>query len=188
MLWLVLILGYLLGSIPTAYLASRWIQGRDIRQLGDANAGAANTYREVGVKAGITVGIIDAAKGALAIALAHLAHLPQVMILLTGLCAVLGHNWPVFLGFRGGRGVSTTIGVFFATLTGPMLIMTIPTIATLFVTKNVSKAMAVLFIPLSGLSWWLGLSGLLIGFSILLPVIIGLTHLMRARQLAHLHP
>jgi glycerol-3-phosphate acyltransferase PlsY len=188
MTWLVLVLSYLLGSIPTAYIASRLLHGKDIRRMGDANMGAGNAYRELGARTGITIGIIDAAKGALAILIAHAANLSQAMILLAGVAAVIGHNWPVFLGFRGGRGVSTSIGVLFATVTLPMLIMTVPTIAALVLTKSVTKSMAVLFVPLSGLAWWLNFSGLLIGYCILIPVIVALTHYLRVRQPARLNP
>lgn len=180
MTWLVLILCYLLGSIPTAYIASRLVKGRDIRQMGDANMGAANVFQQIGAASGITVGIIDASKGALVVLIARAAGLSQGMVLFAGAFAVLGHNFPVFLGFRGGRGVSTSIGVLLVTFTQPMLIMAAPCIVTLILTKNVTRAMAVLFIPLSGLGWWRGLSGLLIGFSVLLPVMVGLTHMLRA--------
>ncbi len=188
MTWLIIVFCYLLGSIPTAYLASRIIKGRDIRQMGDANVGAANAYHELGARVGVIVGLIDAAKGILAVLIARALDLPEVWILAAGLAVVAGHNWPVFLGFRGGRGVSTTIGVLFATNLVPMLIMTVPTIVALILMKNVTKAMAVLFLPLSLLSWWVGLSPLSIGYSILLPVIIGITHYFRARQLEHLNP
>jgi acyl phosphate:glycerol-3-phosphate acyltransferase len=188
MAWLIVVVSYLLGSIPTAYIAGHWLHGRDIRQMGDANVGAANAYRELGVRAGITVGILDATKGALAVVVALPAHLSLIFVLMAGLAAVLGHNFPVFLGFRGGRGVSTSIGVLLVTFTIPILIMAVPCILTLLATKNVTKAVAVLFVPLSGLGWWLGMSGLLIGYAILLPVIAGLTHYLRVHLPARLHP
>ncbi|MBA7628589.1 Glycerol-3-phosphate acyltransferase [subsurface metagenome] len=109
--WLVVLTGYLLGSIPTAYIAGRLLKGRDIRQIGDGNVGAHNAFRELGPKTGVAVGIIDAGKGVLVIIIAQVAGIPQVTILLSGAAAVIGHNWPVFLGFRGGRGESTTIGI-----------------------------------------------------------------------------
>jgi glycerol-3-phosphate acyltransferase PlsY len=188
MAWLIVVISYLLGAIPTAYIASRLLKGKDIRHMGDTNMGAANAYRQLGVGVGIAVGVIDVAKGSLAVLIASAAGLSQWMILLSGLVAVAGHNWPVFLGFRGGRGVSTAIGVLLVAVTLPLLIMAGPSILTLIITKNVTRAIAVLFIPLSGLSWWLGLSGLLIGFSILLPVMVGLTHWLRVRQPARLNP
>ena len=102
--WLIVVLGYFLGSIPTAYIAGRLLKGRDIRHMGDGNVGARNAFHELGPKAGVAIGIVDAGKGALAILVAQAANIPQVAVLLTGAAAVIGHNWPVFLGFRGGRG------------------------------------------------------------------------------------
>ena len=181
--WLIVLVGYFLGSIPTAYIAGHLLKGRDIRQMGDANMGAANTFRELGAKVGVAVGIIDAGKGALAIFIAQVADSPQVVVLLTGVAAVAGHNWPVFLGFRGGRGESTTIGVLLTLVTQPMLITGIATVITLLVRKNVMLASAVLFIPLPLLCWWLGFPGLLIGYSIALPCLVGFTHFLRTRRL-----
>ena len=119
--WLIVLLGYFLGAIPTAYIASRLLRGEDIRQMGDTNMGAANTFRQLGVKAGTAVFFIDAGKGELAILIAQAANTPQVVVLITGAAAVIGHNWPVFIGFRGGRGESTTIGVLATLMTQPML-------------------------------------------------------------------
>jgi glycerol-3-phosphate acyltransferase PlsY len=189
MVFLVVALSYLIGSIPTAYIAGRCLSSKDIRRLGDSNVGAANAYRELGALTGVAVGIFDAAKGALAIYIAQKFSLPQVQVLVAGTAAVLGHNFPAFLGFRGGRGVSTSIGVLVSTVTLPILILAVTTIITLLITRNVTKSMVVMFVPLSGLSWWLGFSGLLIGFSIFLPCIVGLTHLFRTRHMpARLSP
>jgi glycerol-3-phosphate acyltransferase PlsY len=186
---IVIIISYLLGSIPTAYIAAHLLKDRDIRQMGDTNMGAANAYRQLGAKIGITVGVVDAAKGALAIGLAERVGLSQVLVLGCGLAAVIGHNWPIFLGFRGGRGLSTTIGVLIATVTWPILITALPCIVTLLRTKNVTKSAAVLFVPLSGLGWWLGLPGLLIGYSLLLPCVVGVAHFLQVRRLpAGLNP
>ena len=74
--WLIVLLGYLLGSIPTAYIAGHLLKGRDIRQIGDGNVGADNAFRQLGAKIGIGVFFIDAGKGALAILIAQSASLP----------------------------------------------------------------------------------------------------------------
>jgi glycerol-3-phosphate acyltransferase PlsY len=182
MSWIVIIVCYLLGSIPTAYIAGRLLKGRDIRHMGDLNAGAANAYREIGAKPGVIVGIVDAAKGSLAIVLARMAGFSEIWVLTAGLAAIAGHNWPIFLGFRGGRGVSTSIGILLVTYTQPTLIVAAPTLVVLLMTKSVNKSMAVFYIPLTALGWWLGLSGILIGYSLLLPIIVGLTHLARMRK------
>ena len=111
-----------------------------------------------GLRLGVAVGIIDAGKGALAVLIAQTADVPQV-VLFAGVAAVIGHNWPIFLGFKGGRGESTTIGVLLALVTQPMLIVGGVSVVTLLITKNVLLASAVLFIPLPLACWWLGFRG-----------------------------
>jgi len=184
LLWLIVILGYFLGSIPTAYITGRLVRGVDIRRIGDANVGAANAFRHLGNKIGIAIGIIDAGKGSLAVLIAQAADMPQVVVLLTGTAAVIGHNWPVFLGFRGGRGESTTIGVLVTLITQPMLIVGGASIVTLLITRNVILASAVLFIPLSLVCWWFEVPGMLVGYSIALPCLVGFTHFLRTRLVA----
>ena len=182
--WLVVALAYLLGSIPTAYIAGRTLRGVDIRQIGDGNMGAANAYRQLGAWVGITVGVVDAAKGALAVVIAQAVNAPQTVVLLAGAAAVFGHNWPLFLGFRGGRGESTTIGVLLAVLTKPMLIIAAPAILAQFIFRDTTKAAAFIFVPLPFVCWLTGLSGALIVYSIALPCLVGFTHFLRTRWLA----
>ena len=182
--WLIIALGYCLGSIPTAYIAGRLLKGKDIRQMGDGNVGAHNAFHQLGAKAGIGIFLIDAGKGALAIFIAQAVSLPLIAVLSTGVAAVIGHNWPVFIGFRGGRGESTTIGVLLAVITQPMLIMAGPALIALLVLRNVTKASAVLLVPLSLVCWWLGMPGMLIIYSIALPCLVGFTHFLRTRQTA----
>ena len=178
----IIILGYLLGSMPTAYIAGRITRGVDIRQMGDGNMGAQNAFRQLSPITGVIVGIIDAAKGALAILIAYAAGISQLSILLVGIAAVIGHNWPVFLGFRGGRGECTTIGVFSVLMTLPMLIAGGLAIAILLKTRNVIKTSVVLFVPLPLLCWWFAVPGLLVIYSIFLPSLVGLTHYIRTKQ------
>ena len=180
--WLIVALGYFFGSIPTAYIAGRLLKGKDIRQIGDGNMGAANAFRQLGAKIGTTVFLIDAGKGALAILIAQAASLPLVAVLLTGAAAVIGHNWPVFIGFRGGKGESTTIGVLLTLITQPILILSGPALATLVIKKNVTLASCVLFIPLPLVCWWLGAPALLISYGIALPCLVGVTTFIRTRQ------
>ena len=181
---IIVILSYLIGSIPTAYIAGHLLKDRDIRQMGDSNVGARNAFQQLGAKAGIGVFFIDAGKGVLAILIAQLVSLPLAATLLTGVATVIGHNWPVFIGFRGGRGMSTTIGVLLMVITQPMLILTGPTLAALLVSRNTTKTGAVLFIPLPLVCWWLGMPALLISYSIALPCLIGFAHFLRTRQTA----
>jgi glycerol-3-phosphate acyltransferase PlsY len=182
--WLIIVLGYFLGSIPTAYIAGHLLKGKDIRHMGDANMGAANAFHQLGAKAGVAVGIIDAIKGAVAVLIAQAASLPLVAVLSTGAAAVVGHNWPIFIGFRGGRGEATTIGVLLTVITQPMLIIAGPAIAAHFILRNTTKAAAFIFVPLPLVCWWLGASGVLIAYSIGLPCLVGFTHFLKTRRVA----
>lgn len=144
--------------------------------------GAANAFRELSRKAGVMVGMIDAAKGALAVLIADVTNLPQIAVMFTGAAAIIGHSWPVFLGFRGGRGVSTSLGVLATLITQPMLILAGPAILVLFIKRNVSLACAFLFVPLSLVCWWVGTPVSLIVYSLALPCLIGFIHFLKTRR------
>lgn len=180
--WLIVLLGYLLGSIPTAFIAGHLLKGKDIRQMGDGNMGARNAFHQLGAKVGISIFLIDAGKGALAILVAQSTHVPLLVVLLTGAAAVAGHNWPAFIGFRGGRGESTTIGVLLTLITQPMLIMFGPALATLLLKRGIIAIGMALFIPLPLVCWLTGVPGALIAYSIALPCLVGFTHFLRTRQ------
>jgi len=107
-----IIIGYLLGSIPTAYIVSRLRNGTDIRTIGSRNMGGANVMREIGTHEGVFVGLFDIAKGAGAILITQALNVSEPWVFGTGFAAVVGHNFPVFAGFRGGRGSATIIGIF----------------------------------------------------------------------------
>jgi len=117
---LLLIISYLLGAIPTSVIVGKSIRGIDVREHGSGNAGATNTWRVLGWKAGISVLALDAGKGAAAatlVPLIHFGHLPftaPVIAILCGLSAVIGHVFPVYTGFRGGKGVATGAGMLIA--------------------------------------------------------------------------
>lgn len=123
-----LVLGYLLGSIPTAVWIGRRFHGVDVREHGSHNAGATNTIRVLGLPTGLAVFVLDVLKGFAAVKLALLAtwlpHGGDSFILLSialGVMAFLGHLFPVFAGFRGGKGVATLCGVVLALHVWPAL-------------------------------------------------------------------
>jgi glycerol-3-phosphate acyltransferase PlsY len=105
----VVILGYLLGSIPFAYLMGRAFKGVDIRKSG--NVGTLSVMRDVGVAAGFLTLILDMGKGLLSVVLAQLLNVSLTTVYITGFAAVVGHSWPVFLRFKGGGSLATTLGV-----------------------------------------------------------------------------
>ncbi len=107
-----IVIGYLLGSIPSAYIMTRHLTGKDIRQLGNGVVGGFNVYRQVGAKAGIAVTLADMGKGTATIAIAHqLLGGSQLFVLAAGMAAIVAHMWNPFLKFRGGIGGATTIGI-----------------------------------------------------------------------------
>ena len=101
---------YLLGSIPSAYIAGRLRKGIDIREVGSRNMGAMNVFYKVGIVPGLLVLAVDIGKGAAAVALAHWLGVPLIVEFLAGATAVIGHSFPVWLNFRGGRGGAPLIG------------------------------------------------------------------------------
>jgi glycerol-3-phosphate acyltransferase PlsY len=153
---LVMLLGYLLGSIPTAVLVSRAITGRDVRELGDGNMGARNTFMSLGWRAGIFVFLADVAKGGLAVWLAQYAGLSEGLVLLAGGCAIVGHSFPILAGFRGGQGMATIVGVFGMLFPVPTLVGFCVFGVTLLLTRTWDLACGLGFLVLVVLLWILG--------------------------------
>ena len=102
--------GYLLGSIPSAYLAGRWLKGIDLRQYGSGTVSGSMVWEHVAHWAVIPVGIFDLLKAAVPTWLAMRLSLGQHAAAAVGLAATIGHNWPLYLGFTGGRGISPFLG------------------------------------------------------------------------------
>ena len=105
-----LLFAYVLGSFPTAYVAGRWLKGVDIRRYGSGNVGGANVWEMVARWAIVPVALMDVGKGALAVYGARWLNLGPETQTAAGLAAICGHNWSLFLGFSGGRGISVLLG------------------------------------------------------------------------------
>jgi glycerol-3-phosphate acyltransferase PlsY len=104
-------IGYLLGSVPAGLIAGRLARGIDIRDYGSGKTGFTNALRTIGLRASLPVLLVDLAKGALTVVIARLLSDNAYVQTVGGLAAVTGHDWPLFAGFRGGRGVTTSFGV-----------------------------------------------------------------------------
>jgi len=147
---LILFLGYLFGSFPSGYLAGRIAKGVDIRSLGSGSTGATNVLRHIGKRAAIAVFLIDVFKGVLSILLAKYFLLNDSWQVAIGLSTLIGHIWPVWLNWRGGKAVATGLGIFLglslqvglATL-GIFILM-----ITLFRIVSLASISAVLALPL----------------------------------------
>ena len=144
-----IIIGYILGAIPFAYIIARLKKGVDIRDVGGGNVGALNTYRQIGPVYGLGVLAADIGKGALAVLIAGWLGLSLPWVGVAGFAAILGHNWPVFLKFKGGKGAATVIGALLAFMPIPLLISGGVVIALIAVTRNVRLALfALVLTPL----------------------------------------
>ncbi len=138
-------MAYLLGSIPTAVWVGKWFYGIDVRDEGSGNAGATNTIRVLGVKAGLPVVVIDILKGYFAVWQMQYfipdGYQPDTIIyfeIAAGLIAVIGHTLPVFAGFRGGKGVATLLGAGIALYGWAVLISVVIFILVILLTRYVS--------------------------------------------------
>ncbi len=178
-----IICAYLMGSFPAAYIMGRLRKGIDIREVGTRNMGAMNVIYNVGMAEGILVIFVDAAKGAAAVFLARSLETPLIIEFAAGAVAVIGHGFPVFLKFRGGRGGATAIGVlaFFMPwilavgfpLFGLMLLITrFPTF---------SYSFALICCPF--VAWLIYHSAEYVVFSIVLLIIPGLKYIPRIKEM-----
>ncbi len=111
---IVVIFAYLVGSIPTGLLLAKAFGGVDIRESGSGNIGATNVYRTLGRKVGLLTLVGDCLKGVVPVVLAYALGFTALWVAIVGLAAFLGHVYTVFLGFKGGKGVATALGVFLA--------------------------------------------------------------------------
>jgi glycerol-3-phosphate acyltransferase PlsY len=160
----IIILSYLVGSIPTSIIISKLSHGIDIREHGSGNAGGTNVMRVLGWKKGLLVIILDALKGAFAvvvIARLHYGGLPfqnvspfddfTLVQIIAGIAAVIGHIWTVFAGFRGGKGIATALGMLIMIITVDMLVALGIFIIVVTVSRYVSlgSILAALSVPLT---------------------------------------
>ena len=133
----IIVLAYLIGSIPSGLIIGKKFYGVDIRQHGSGNLGGTNTFRVLGVKAGLIVTSADILKGTLAAAL-PLIFPSELHPLFVGIFAVVGHTYPLFAGFRGGKAVATSAGVLLCYAPWMFLIMIAGFFISLYITKYVS--------------------------------------------------
>ena len=184
---IVIVIGYLLGSINTAYIITRLVKGEDIRRLGGGNAGGRNVYRSVGFWAAVPVAFFDIGKGVASVAIAHWLldvplYQPHIFVYGAGIAAVAGHMWSVYLKFTGGNGLAASIGVLVMTLRWELLIVLgIMLVLTLF-TRNpvLSLNIGLLSLPVS--SWFLERDWMPVVFTVIMIVIMVLNFIPTARK------
>ena len=187
---LALVLAYLLGSIASAVWVGQIFYGTDVREYGSGNSGSTNAFRVLGKKAGIAVLLIDSAKGWLSVNLVTLLHTLEITHLLPGtgpfidfqlalgIAALLGHIFPVYVGFRGGKGIATLLGIILAVHTGAALASMGVFIVVLLITRYVSLSSmvaATAFPVVVILVFETTISSLVI-FSLVIAILVLITH------------
>lgn len=172
-------LAFLLGSFPTAYVLGRFLARTDVRQHGSGNPGALNAYRRLGKTAGLLVLAIDAGKGALALYIGQQIGAPGIAIYVAAVAIVLGHNFSPFLGFKGGKGAATALGIS-AFVLWQLTAITIGVGAVLFlVTRRPVLTMTGVFLVLNALTIATGQTLGLILVCLILTFVVGSTHFFR---------
>lgn len=178
-----LIAAYFLGSIPTAYIVGRLRKGIDIRQVGSRNMGAMNVFYNVGFFCGVLVLLTDIGKGVAAVALARWLEVPVTAELIAGAIAVLGHSFPVWLGFHGGKGGAPLIGVFIFLMPWGLAVafpvFALLTLVTRFPT--LSYSLALLTFPF--VAWLIYHDGVYITYSILMLLIPFIKYIPRIKEM-----
>ncbi|AFH50798.1 Glycerol-3-phosphate acyltransferase [Ignavibacterium album JCM 16511] len=189
----IIILSYLVGSIPTSIIISKAVKGIDIRNYGSGNAGGTNVMRVLGWKHGVLVIFLDALKGAIAVVLIarlHYGVLPfqnvspfddfTLVQIIAGISAVIGHIWTVFAGFRGGKGIATALGMLLMIITVDMLIAVGIFLIVVSVSRYVSlgSIVSALAVPLSMIFRENVLHTHIEGYNTLLPFVIGVSLLV----------
>lgn len=178
---LAIVIGYLLGSVPCAYIAGRLVRGVDIRQVGGGNVGSLNVMREIGTIPGIAVFLGDVAKGSLAVLVAQWLGVPLYWVFAAGLAALVGHSWPVWLRFRGGQGLATAMGVLVVLAPIEFAISFVIMAIVMIITSNGRLAAAVGLVLLPVIIWLFGGELDLILFSLVPPLFCVLKALTRLK-------
>ena len=176
------IIGYLLGSIPTAYIVSRLRKGIDIRTVGSGNMGGGNVMREIGTHEGVFVGLFDVAKGAGAILVAQALNVSELWVFGAGFAGLVGHSFPVFAGFRGGRGAAATIGIFLVLAPAASLVMLAVVAIPFFTTRKFGGAVLIGFALLPLFVWLLEGSSSLIRYALAIDLFMLVRGLSDIRQ------
>ena len=184
---LMVLASYLLGSVPSGLIVGRVYRGVDVREQGSGKTGFTNTLRFLGLGAALVVLAADLAKGVAPVLAARLLFGDPWAAALSGIAAVAGHTFPVFAGFRGGRGVATAYGAFLAIAPGPALALALAGAAFLAATRYVSlmsvtgTAAAFVTIAVSVAAGWLAPHYLL--FAAAAALAIEINHLPNMRRL-----
>ena len=138
MVVVLMIVTYILGSIPNALWIGKVFKGIDVREHGSKNTGSTNAARVLGAKLGILTLILDISKGAIPTLIATMLLDSSISVILVGICAILGHSFSIFMKFKGGKAVATTVGVFIVLVPGAILLAAVIFFLVFGITRYVS--------------------------------------------------
>jgi glycerol-3-phosphate acyltransferase PlsY len=189
-----IIIGYLFGSFPSAYLAGRLRKGIDIREVGSKNMGAMNVFYEVGFMEAALVTLADLSKGVGAILLVRwLSHMPlssqfDFLTGLTGAAAIIGHIFPIFLKFHGGKGAATAIGILIFLMPWAVPFLAIVFVLAVLITRNPTFSYSLLLIVFPFVAGFIYVDRYseplsLVFYSIGLGVFLGLQYIPRVKEM-----
>ncbi len=138
MVVVLMIVAYILGSIPNALWIGEVFKGIDVREHGSKNTGSTNAARVLGAKLGILTLILDISKGVIPTLIATMLLDSSISVILVGICAILGHSFSIFMKFKGGKAVATTVGVFIVLVPGAILLAAVIFFLVFGITRYVS--------------------------------------------------
>ena len=173
---------YLVGSVSPSYMLVRFRTGEDVRQSRSRNAGTLNAYHRLGLMGGLTVLTMDAGKGALAVLAPALVNAPEWTIFATAPLVLIGHNWPVFLRFRGGKGAAVLLGASLGLFPVIVALCLIPIALVMALFRNVVLGAATGYVLVCLTLIIVGTVWPMVALSILLAVLAGATYLFGFRR------
>ena len=176
------IVAYLLGSVPGGYIMAR-IKNVDIINQGSGNAGATNVLRTMGKKEAAITLIFDGAKGFLVIYAAQMLNFSPQLVLLSGILVIIGHNWPVFFGFKGGRGIATSLGILVGLSWQVILVVLVFGLLVIGISRYVSLGSITGAVILPFVMYFLGLHTVYIIFGIIMSVLGIVRHTPNIKRL-----
>lgn len=180
-----ILLSYLIGSIPSGFLLAKYVMKTDVRKYGSGNIGATNVARVMGLKSGILVAVLDILKGFFGVLIGQLiiGDAASVYILLVAMAAIAGHDWSIFMGFSGGKGVATTFGVILKLYPLAFLAYALIWLVLVMTTRYVSLGSIIGSISLPFVIYFSGFPTPHVIFGLLLSLFVMYTHRANIKRL-----
>jgi glycerol-3-phosphate acyltransferase PlsY len=178
-----IVIAYLCGSIPFAYIIERVVKKVDLRSVGSRNIGATNVFRTAGVGAGIITAVADILKGFVPVYFATLIDSSIFYLIVVGSCAILGHMFTIFLNFEGGKGVATGLGVLFVLMPLPSLVALCVFVLIFVFSGYASLGSMIAFVSFPITSYFLGYNTETVFFAFLIAILIIYRHRENLKKL-----